>query len=43
MTIHVVHQPGLVLQEAHMPELVQLIRTDRALEGSGQIPGHIGG
>ena len=43
MAVHVAHQPGLIFQETHMAKLIQLIRADRAFEGTRQIPGDVGG
>ena len=36
-------QPREIAQEADVPELVQLVGTDRAVGGALQIPGHVRG
>ena len=40
---HVPFQPGEVAEEAHMPQLVHLVRADRAEERAAHEPGEVGG
>src|SRR5258707_14707228 len=41
MRIHQAAQPLLISQEAHVPELIQLVRADRPLRCASEIPAQI--